>query len=200
MVPAVFRDLSFRNFTISRILFVLMRFANGFITVYAIKNLGATNENVATFTAVFMVSQGLGSFLFGPFGDRWAHKLVMSGGCILYAASMVALLTAKSVAFVYIAFSLVGLVEATYMVGVLTLTIDIVATRRKELYIGSLYLITAPFSFFSPILGGKLADLLGYKALFYIAAFVALGALAYTLKFVEDPRTKNGKNQKSGSS
>ncbi|RKX52059.1 MAG: MFS transporter, partial [Thermotoga sp.] len=82
----------------------------------------------------------------------------------------------------------VGFINSAYMVGDLAFTLDLVSRKRKELYIGVLNLLISPFSFISPLIGGKIADAFGYKALFIFAFGVSVYSLAFLLKHVQDPR------------
>jgi len=187
-IKHVLKDKNFRNYIVNRILSALMLASNGFIVVYSLKKFFISDEIVADFTAFLLVSQGLSSFVFGPMGDKIGHKFTLILGKIFYIVAILLLIFGNKVFYIYIVFILVGLVNSTGMVGDFAITLDLVSNKRKELYMGVLNLLISPFSFLAPLLGGKIADLLGYKALFYFSAVIGIFSLMFLIRFVKDPR------------
>jgi len=187
-IKIVLMDRNFRNYIVNRVLVSLSTSASGFITVYSIKRFSVSNEIVADFTALLFVSQGLSSFFFGPLGDKFGHKLTLVLGRIFLVLYLALLIFGSSVIYVYIVFVLVGFINSAYMVGDLAFTLDLVSRKRKELYMGVLNLLISPFSFVSPLIGGKIADVFGYKALFVFAFIIGISSLIFLLKHVQDPR------------
>ncbi len=74
------------------------------------------------------------------------------------------------------------------MVGDLAITLDLAPRDKKELYIGVLNLLIAPFSFLSPLIAGKISDLFGYETLFLISLLIGSFNLIFLIKKVKDPK------------
>jgi MFS family permease len=99
-------------------------------------------------------------------------------------------LLCKRVEQAYVVYILMGVVNTTCMVGSMAITLDMTSGKRKELYMGSLYFLTAPFSFVAPLICGKMIDVLGYAIPFFLTSVIGLLNLIYLWRFVVDPRVK----------
>ncbi|MEJ5228695.1 MAG: MFS transporter [Pseudothermotoga sp.] len=186
----VFTDKNFKNFLVERIISSFMFSSSGFMTVYLLKKLSLPDESAAIFTAVLLASQGLSSFLFGPVGDKKGHKLNLLVSKISYVSAILTAVLCKHVSQAYLAYALMGIVNTTNNVGSMAITLDFTSGKRKELYMGSLYFSTAPFSFVAPLICGKLIDLFGYATAMFITGLIGAYNLFYLLKFIEDPRVR----------
>ncbi|MEN2984503.1 MAG: MFS transporter [Dictyoglomaceae bacterium] len=190
-INIVLRDKNFRNYIINRVLGALAGAYTSFIVVFALKKFSIPDKIVADFTGILLVSQGISSFLFGPIGDRWGHKITLIIGRSLSILSLILLLFGNSAFFIYIVFILIGLIYSSFMVGDLAITLDLAPKNKKELYIGVLNLLIAPFSFLSPLIAGKISDLFGYEILFLISLLVGIFNLFFLIKKIKDPRKEN---------
>lgn len=187
-INLVLKDGNFRNYIISRILGALAGSYTSFIVVFALKKFSIPDKIVADFTGILLVSQGISSFFFGSMGDRWGHKIALIIGRTLSIFSLLLLLLGNSSLFVYIVFILIGMINSSFMVGDLAITLDLAPKNRKELYVGVLNLLIAPFSFLSPLIAGKISDLFGYETLFFISLLIGSFNLLFLIKKVKDPR------------
>ncbi|PNV80158.1 MAG: MFS transporter [Dictyoglomus turgidum] len=187
-INQVLKDRNFRNYIINRILSALSGAYASFIVVFAIKKFSIPDKVVADFTAILLVSQGISSFFLGPLGDKLGHKIILVYGRALSILSLLLLLFGNSSLFIYIVFALIGLINSSFMVGDLAITLDLSPREKKELYIGVLNLLIAPFSFISPLIAGKISDFLGYESLFFISLLIGIFNLFFLVKMVKDPR------------
>lgn len=186
----VFSDRNFRNFLIERIISSFMFSSSGFLTVYLLKKLSLPDDSAAVFTAIVLASQGFSSFLLGPFGDKKGHKLNLLLSKVCYVSAILMAILCKHVSQAYVAYALMRIVNTAGNVGGMAITLDLTSKKRKELYMGSLYFSTAPFSFVAPLVCGKLIDLLGYTPALFVTCVVGVMNFFYLLKFVDDPRVK----------
>ncbi|HCZ07473.1 MAG: hypothetical protein PWP37_959 [Thermotogota bacterium] len=189
-IKNVFADKYFRNFIIERVLNSFMFASSGFITVFLLKKFALSDDTAAVFTAIVLVAQGLSSFIFGPMGDRMGHKLNLILSKIFYTSAVFLAVFGVNVFQTYLVFVFMGFVNTTNNVGSMAITLDFVTRKRKELYMGSLYFVTAPFSFIAPLVGGKIADLTGYASLMVLTGIIGLAGSLYLVKFVKDPRVR----------
>ncbi|HBT38794.1 MAG: MFS transporter [Pseudothermotoga sp.] len=186
----VFSDKNFRNFLIERIISSFMFSSGGFMTVYLLKKLSLPDDSAAVFTAVVLASQGVSSFLFGPIGDKKGHKLNLMLSKVCYALAILLALVSERVEQAYVVYALMGVVNTTNNVGSMAITLDMTSNKRKELYMGSLYFMTSPFSFVAPLICGKLIDNFGYAVPFFLTGVIGMFNLLYLWKCVEDPRAR----------
>ncbi|MGJ8455697.1 MFS transporter [Pseudothermotoga sp. U03pept] len=189
-MKSVFKDKNFKNFLIERIINSFTFSSSGFVTVYLLRKLSLPDDAAAIFTAVVLSSQGLSSFVFGPLGDKMGHKLNLLISKVFYVSAIITALLSKSVVQAYVVYAFMGIVNTTGNVGSMAITLDLTSGKRKELYMGSLYFLTAPFSFVAPLICGKMIDAFGYGTPFFITSAVGIFNLFYLLKFIVDPRVK----------
>lgn len=185
---SVFKDRTFRNFLLERIITSFMFASSGFVTVYLLKKLSLPDETAAVFTAILLMSQGLSSSLFGPLGDKKGHKVNLIVSKIFYMGAILTVVFCKNIVQAYIVFALMGIVNTTNSVGSMTITLDLFSEKRKELYMGFLYFSIAPFSFVAPLICGKMIDSFGYELPMFITSSIGLFSLFYVVKFITDPR------------
>jgi len=187
-IRIVLDNLNFKNYVINRILVALSNASTGFILIYTVTKFSVPDRIAAEFTAVLLASQGISSFIFGPIGDRYGHKIVLVWGRISYILALILLIFSWKIYFIYIVFILIGFLNSAGMVGDSAFTLDISPDKRKELYLGVLNLLISPFSFLSPLIGGKIADWFGYEILFLYSLIFSLISLIFFVKYVKDPR------------
>jgi MFS family permease len=124
----------------------------------------------------------------GLIGERFGRKVLMGGGLIVSAAG--ALLTGLSTnIWVMMAWRLIaGAGSAMYMTGAMSFIADIATPdnrgRLMSLQQGSLLLGTD----IGPIIGGFVADTLGYRWPFFIAAMLSCVAAAWVLSRLPETR------------
>jgi len=187
----VFADKNFRNFLIERIISSFMFSSGGFVTVYLLKKFSLPDDSAAIFTAIVLAFQGASSFLFGPIGDKMGHKLNLIVSKVCYVSATLLAVFSTRVEQAYVVYALMGVVNTTGNVGSMAITLDMTSSKRKELYMGSLYFLIAPFSFVAPLICGKMIDLLGHTLAFLLTGVIGVFNLIYLAKFVEDPRPRN---------
>ena len=97
-------------------------------------------------------------------------------------------------------FVFMGFSYSARMVSSFNILFEFAPIDEKATYISLTNTLTAPFSGLSPILGGLLADLFGYKFIFTLSPGIGLVALSMLTFWVKEPRNiKNEtKNHKGG--
>jgi MFS family permease len=111
---------------------------------------------------------------------------LLLGGISLLASNLVAI-TVKSSASFYLAFALFGIYWSAIWVGGIAIIIDFGSKELKSMYIGLGYFISTFPSFFTPIIGGKIADFYGYQRVFWVSLIINLIAFVLLLG-VKEPR------------
>ena len=181
------KDRNFRGFSLGRIFLAMGVIGGSFYTVHALENLNATGVTIARYNAVFLASQALSNFIWGPLGDRKGHKFVLLLGSISLLASNLVAITVKSSTSFFLAFALFGIYWSAIWVGGIAIIIDFGSKELKSMYIGLGYFISTFPSFFTPIIGGKIADFYGYQKVFWVSFIINFIALVLLLG-VKEPR------------
>jgi MFS family permease len=134
----------------------------------------------------FMIVYTIVSPAMGWLGDRYNRKMLLAGGVGLWSLATVG--TAFSADFYHMFFwrSLLGLGEASYGAIAPALLSDLFPVRERARAMGVYYLALPVGSALGYILGGRIADALGWPAVFFVVGFPGLVAAAAGL-VMRDP-------------
>jgi MFS family permease len=184
-VTAFKEDGDYRAFMVSRILISLATVADPFYVVYAKTNLGAPPATVGLYLGAVAVSSLLSNFLWSPLADRAGNRTLMvltvaSVALVPGTALLVSLLAGMfSSEFLFTAFALVFVLSGLALGAARIINNNMLLTiaPRAELptYVGFLNTVLGVV-IFVPVLGGLLADFVGYRALFALSLLLALSA------------------------
>lgn len=184
-VAAFKEDRDYRAFMVSRILISLATVADPFYVVYAKNHLGAPPATVGLYLGAIAVSSLLSNFLWSPLADRAGNRTLM-----VLTVSSVALVPASALALslfagmfrtevLFTTFALVFILSGFALGAARIINNNMLLTiaPRAELptYVGFLNTVLGVV-IFVPVLGGLLADLVGYQALFALSMLLALSA------------------------
>jgi MFS family permease len=182
------RDRDFTWYLVARCLGPFGSLATGFFTVFALKSLGAPEYEVARFTLVLLATQAVANLAFGYLADHVGHKPVLVAGAVGLLVGNVLALGCTSVQQVYLLFVCVGIGNAAASVSAMNFVLEFAPESDRPTYIGLASTVIAPFAFVAPLVGGLLADLAGYNAIFAVAAVAAVANVALLAARVRDPR------------
>jgi len=125
--------------------------------------------------SVLLLAQIILSPLMGRWGDKWSHRSVMLIGALGAALSEFLAWQAPSTNWFYGIFVL----EAVAIIAIWTVPLAFSVSFAKNdedrpLYIGMASTIPAPATIIAPIIGGWLADVIGFNATFIASALSGL--------------------------
>jgi MFS family permease len=189
-VPGLLRrDRNLSWFLTARAFAIAGMMASGFYTVYGLRAWEASPAQAGVFTALLVAGHALGTLAFGWVADHAGHRLVLlAGGGAAVAANVVALLAPGLGAFQAV-FVLSGLHTAAVNVSALNVLLEFAPSQdERPTYIGLGSTAMAPVAFATPLLGGIMADVLGFRAVFLAALVVGLVGLLTLATRVHDPR------------
>jgi MFS family permease len=134
----------------------------------------------------FMIVYTIVSPAMGWLGDRYNRKILLASGVGFWSLATVG--TAFSADFYHMFFwrSLLGLGEASYGAIAPALLSDLFPVRERGRVMGVYYLALPLGSALGYMLGGRIADLLGWPAVFFVVGFPGLLAAAAGL-LMSDP-------------
>ncbi|GIW32919.1 MAG: MFS transporter [Meiothermus sp.] len=169
-----FRDFYFRRFLRVRILLVMASMVEPFYAAYAVRVLGHKGE-IGLYLMVYTLSSVLSNLLWVRISRRYGSRsLILIGAALGALAPLLALLLPSS-AF-WMVFVLQGAYLASIGVGTSTYLVNLAPTDARSSYIGLSNTIVGLLAF-SPVLGGLLADRVGYVGPMMVATICYAWAL-----------------------
>lgn len=185
------------RFILYRVLSRLGAIATPFYILYARLDLGISEAMSGDYMAIIGAGLLLSNLLWARFSDRRGNRLLLRLGAILgSAAPLVALglpalgLRGQLNAYAFAAvFVLAGLGDACMGIGVSSYMLELLPERDRPAGLGLINTIAGVASMLT-IAGGTLADLLGYPALFLLAAALSVGSVAVSW-FLAEPRRES---------
>ena len=183
------RDRNLSWFLAARAFAMTGAMASGFYTVYALRAWEAPAAQAGVFTALMLLGQSAGTLTLGWVADHAGHRLVLLTGMAAGIGATTAALVAPSLGAFGVVFVLYGVQSAAINVSNLNVLLEFSPTAEaRPTYIGLGTTAMAPMAFGAPLLGGLLADALGFRAMFVVALAFALAGLVLLAALVRDPR------------
>lgn len=181
-------DRSFRNFLISRFFSQFGLMATAFYSVYAVQVLGMSSIQVGIMTSILMITQVIANPLLGRLSDRWSRKWVLVLGSLSAAASALLALVIRDANLFAISFILFGIAATAFWTIGITISLEFGEEIQRPTYVGMANTLISPATILAPLIGGILADSLGYPATFITSAILALISAVILVALVKDPR------------
>lgn len=191
-IPELLRgDRAFTRYFLARSLATAGRMAVPFYIIYAGTSLALTGANLAIVTVAFTLSATASNLAWGLLADRFGFRLVFLAGIALWIAATLGLLMSSGLMLIGTMFALIGAAVQGFQSAAMNLTLEFGNRADLPLRI-AIANTTAEFSgAVGPLLGGGIAALFGYSALFGVSiAFLAAGG-AMVLLFVPEPRQRS---------
>lgn len=181
-------DGNFRRFLYSRITFSLSTLAVSFLPVFALDRFALAPQELGTMTAALMAGQMISVLALGFISDRRGHKVVLEIGAAALACALALAVAAPVPAAMYAAFVLVGCSNAALNISTVYIVMEFASPAQRSTYIALSSTLIAPPTIIAPLLGGWLAGVIGYPALFLVALVPTVAGLAYLRLAVREPR------------
>ncbi|MBD2778888.1 MFS transporter [Iningainema tapete] len=180
-------DRNFRKFIVARLGSQFALMAPTFYTVYAVREYGMGEESTGLITGLLMVTQTITGLLMGWIGDRSGYKCILQVGGLASAASALLATLAPTLSWFYLAFVGAGIAMVSLQNIAMVMTAEFGSDRDRPAYIGLCNTLIAPATILAPLIGGWIADKIGYEATFIVTAVSGL-ATALLLMGVRNPR------------
>jgi hypothetical protein len=189
-IPGLLRDdRNLARFLVARAFAITGVMGSGFYTVYALRAWEAPAAQAGVFTALLVAGHAVGTLSLGWVGDHAGHRLVLLVGVGATLAANAVALAAGSLAGFQVVFVLAGVHTAAISVSALNVLLEFAPTLdARPTYIGLGSTAMAPMAFATPLAGGIMADVLGFRAVFVVALAASLVGLLMLATLVHDPR------------
>jgi MFS family permease len=186
------RDLNFRRYLGSQGIIALGGMASGFLAVYAVQRWNLPDSQAGRYTASMLIGQAASNLLFGVMADRKGHKTILELGTLATILAVALAGLAQGPALFHSVFALIGASAAASMLSGIMIVFEFCAPDLRPTYIGLSNTVIGVVAAVTPMIGGLLADVLGYRPLFATAFIFGLLGLALLRWSVREPRALNG--------
>jgi len=196
-LPAMWREQpDLRKFLVYKVFSRLAQVAEPFYVVYAVEVLGAPAALIGDYLAAITVVQLASYLVWSRLSDRQGNRLLLRWGSGLAAvAPPLALflpllgqglgLGVRANAYLFgLVFVLSGLGNASLSIGIGNYVLEALPGRDRPAGLGLINTITGVVSVLM-ILGGSLADVVGYRPLFWVAVATGIGSFLLSLPLLE---------------
>ncbi len=182
------KDRNFLSFLIAGIFSSSGAMATSFFAVHAMNKLTLPDSQIGIFTLLLLSGQTISSILWGYLGNKKGYKLVMEGGILLTILAILLAIFSSSIYLFYGVFFIFGWAFSASMISTMGVVLEFSTPEMRPTYIALANTIKAPFMSLSPLLGGFLADRVGFPFVFTITIFILLGGILYMVFLVKEPR------------
>ena len=184
-------DGPFRAIIITRAFTSLFMMAAPFYVGYATVDLGLSSEVAVPGLLAMQTIGNIGGALnytwLGARNNLLYVRLALAGAALLPIAALLAGHFGPAV--LYAGFLVFGLSSSNLFNGYLNWIVGYATPERRPVYVGLFNTIAAVSTFAAPLIGGTLAQSLGYQPLFVVSLLMAFGALFMSLRFLPNAQT-----------
>ncbi len=182
------QDKNFQRFIFSQIVINLGGMAWGFLAVFSTRKWGLSDGTVGSFTVTMLVGQATANLLFGMLADRRGYKVVIEISSLLAILTLVITIMSPAPEWFNGVFFLRGASAAGFLLAIL-FVFEFSTPEKRPTYIGMSNTIAGVASGLAPLIGGWIAEVIGYQGLFI--AGLALSTVGFILIrwMVKDPRS-----------
>lgn len=182
------KDKNFFSFLIASIFLSCGAMATAFFAVHAMNKLTLPDSQIGIFTLLLLTGQTISSILWGYLGDKKGYKLIMELGTLLTILAILLAIFSSSIYLFYGVFFIFGWAFSAYFISSMGVVLEFSPPEMRPTYIALTNTVKAPFMSLSPLLGGFLADRIGFPFVFAITIFILLGGILYLALLVKEPR------------
>ena len=167
-LPSVLRDdREFRQFMIASIIMTPGTMPVGFFAAYALRELQVDGSYVGIFSVVMVAGQVVGALVNGLLSDRYGNKLVLAGSGVATSIACLGALIAPTGPWFVPVYLFVGITVGYELMARMNIAAEYSPVEKRSTYVGLMNAMLAPF-YVSGLLGGLIADTLGFGALFIL--------------------------------
>jgi MFS family permease len=188
------QDRSYAFFLLVQMTAVSARIATPFYILYVGQKLhlhGAVQmgATLGLLSTAFMMGDMLSNLVWGHIGDRTGFRFVLLLSLVAWVAATVLLMNVDLQWLIAAAFFGLGAAQAGYNMSAQTMILEFGARDDLPMRIAVSATAESITSTLGPLVGGGLADLMGYDAVFGISLGFLAVALVILVALVKEPRT-----------
>lgn len=158
-------------------------------------DLSTSATGVQLSLTAFLVGAGAGQLVFGPWSDRAGRILPLFAGAVLFVAASLTAVFAGTIELLVVARLLQGLAGAAGMVVGRAIILDRASGASAARALSVMMLIGGVAPIIAPVVGGVLAEPIGWRGLLGIVAGLGLLALFSACAFVRESLPREARHQ-----
>jgi MFS family permease len=182
-------DRAYAWFLVVQMLSSSARIATPFYILYVGSSMHMTGKLLGALSFAFIGADALSNLIWGYLGDKTGFRLVLLFSLAAWAASTVLLLEVHTPWAIFLAFFGLGAGQAGYMMSAQTMILEFGARDDLPMRIAVSATAESITATLAPLIGGQVADLLGYGTVFGLSLGVLGVGLAVLIGLVKEPRT-----------
>ncbi len=182
-------DPGYRWFLVMQMLATSARIATPFYILHVGATMHLDGATLGLLSLAYLGADTVSNIVWGYLGDRKGFRLVLILSITAWIASTLLLLTLHAPLAVFLAFFGLGAAQAGYMMASQTMILEFGHRDDLSMRIGISATAEGAMATIGPLVGGAVADLLGYNVVFG-ASLGLLAAALLTLSVIKDPRRR----------
>lgn len=188
------QDRSYGYFLLVQMLATSARIATPFYILYVAQKLhlhGAVQmgATLGLLSFAFMIGDTLSNMAWGTLGDRAGFRLVLLLSIVAWVAATILLMKVNVSFLIAAAFFGIGAAQAGYNMSAQTMILEFGSRDELPMRIAVSATAESITATLGPLVGGGLADILGYDTVFGISLGFLTTAFALLVIAVKEPRT-----------
>lgn len=187
------RDRNFDWFLTARILSQFGTMGFSFYIVYALRRFHMEEVTAGYLTATLTIAQMVANAGMGWLGDRVGHRLMLIIGAASALFSSLLAWFAPSLTWFFPIFVLTGFTNVSIWTNGMTMTVDFSGEKERPFYIGLAQTLTAPATIIAPLIGGWIADSMGFVNTFAVSCALSVVMISILVFLVKEPRKFSSK-------
>lgn len=183
-------DPAYRWFLVVQMLATSARIATPFYILHVGATMHLDGATLGLLSLAFLGADTVSNIVWGYLGDRSGFHVVLLLSIVGWIASTVLLITLGAPAAIFIAFCGLGAAQAGYGMASQTMILEFGHRDDLPMRIGISATAEGVTATLGPLIGGAVADLLGYSVVFGASLGLLAAALLTLVIAVRDPRRK----------
>ncbi len=187
-IPALLRDRGFAAYFWAQSLATLGTLALPFYILFIAKTQGLTGETLGLLSLALLVSQTIANLGWGALADRMGFKAVFVPALLLWAGATVGLAFAPDQSGVIFCFVGIGAGYSGFQIAAQNMVLEFGTREDLPMRIAMVNSAQSLVQVFGAIVGGQLAESMGFEIVFAAAVVAKLAAAVMLWFYVEEPR------------
>lgn len=179
---------AYRWFLVVQMLATSARIATPFYILHVGQTMHLDGATLGLLSLAFLGADTVSNIVWGYLGDRSGFRVVLLLAIAGWIASTVLLMTLNAPAAIFLAFCILGAAQAGYGMASQTMILEFGHRDDLPMRIGISATAEGITATLGPLIGGAVADLLGYSVVFGASLGLLAAALLTLIIAVRDPR------------
>lgn len=184
----VLTDKNFVNYLIWRELMVILEIATPFYSLSALEQVDVGPAQIGIFTTILSFFQAVINPFWGWLGDRKGFLQVTKISCLAgIIAAFLAIIYPSLISY-YLIYVFLGLMLSGFQISAMNIIFEFSPKQLVSLYLAVSQVSLTPLSAVVPLLGGVIADRIGFLANYWIAGGLGIVSLVGMILKIKNPK------------